>query len=75
MRRDLNLLLSIKLEKGDCKYCGNDCEGEHSFSDEKEFIDVCDDCLSDKLAELEYKEDLKNSKIKQSFFDQKKEVD
>lgn len=39
-----------KLNKGDCRFCGNDCEGEHSFSDEKGFIDICDDCLNDKLA-------------------------
>ena len=45
--------LSIKMDKGDCRYCGNTCEGEHGFSDEKGFIDICDDCLNDKLAKEE----------------------
>jgi hypothetical protein len=51
-------MFSIKIEKGDCRYCGNNCEGEHSFSDEKEFIDICDDCLNDILARKELKEEL-----------------
>jgi len=40
----------IMIDKGDCRYCGNSCEGEHSFSNENDFINICDDCLSDKLA-------------------------
>ena len=40
----------ILKEKNECKYCLNDCDGEHSFSNEKGFIDICDDCLNDKLA-------------------------
>ena len=46
----------IKLEKGDCRYCGWDCDGEHSHKEDKEFIDICDDCLNDKLAKEELKE-------------------
>ena len=46
----------IKLEKGDCRYCGWDCDGEHSHKEDKEFIDICDDCLNDKLAEEDLKE-------------------
>ena len=36
-------------EKGDCRYCHNNCEGEHSFANEKGFIDICDDCLLDHI--------------------------
>ena len=53
-QRYVNTIMMIN--KGDCRFCGNDCEGEHSFSDEKDFINICDDCLNDKLAEKELKE-------------------
>jgi hypothetical protein len=42
-------------DKGDCRYCYNSCEGEHGFSDEKEFVNICDDCLNDRLAGDELK--------------------
>ena len=45
--------LIILKEKGECRYCLNNCEGEYGWADEKEFIDICDDCLSNKLAENE----------------------
>lgn len=45
--------LPLLKEPGECRYCLNDCEGEHGFSDEPGFIDICDDCLSNKLAEKE----------------------
>lgn len=48
----------IKINKGDCRFCGHDCEGQHGFSDEKGFIDICDDCLNNILAEKELKEEL-----------------
>jgi hypothetical protein len=40
-------------ELGDCRYCHNSCEGEHGFSDEEGFVNICDDCLNDKLAKKE----------------------
>ena len=40
----------IMIEKGDCQFCGQNCEGEHGFSDEEGFVNVCDNCLNDILA-------------------------
>lgn len=49
----------IMIERGDCRYCGSNCEGEHSFSDKEDFINICDDCLNNILAKKEIKESLK----------------
>ena len=46
----------IMINKGDCRYCGSDCEGEHSFSNERDFINICDDCLNNNLSEKDLEE-------------------
>lgn len=51
-------MITLK-EKQECRFCFNDCEREHDFKEDKEFIDICDDCLNDILSKKEVKRDLK----------------
>ena len=58
--------MNLLKEPTECRYCFNNCDLEHSdYEQEPElFVDICDNCLSDKLAEKELKEDLKEQKQK-----------
>lgn len=51
-RKDVEEFI-LNSEKNECRYCGMDCNGQHAQVDEENFIDICDDCLCDKLSEEE----------------------
>jgi len=44
--------LREEMKELECRYCANDCMNEYSMP----HANICDDCLSDKLAEEEEEE-------------------